>query len=481
MQGEYRPITISLMAAMALVSYNNLSVTAALPNIGDSLGSVGLLPWIITIELLTSAVAVLAIGPLVDSFGVQQVFRISLTGFVVASVACAFAPSMVVLIIFRAVQGVTAGGVMGATIACIGLAYVASVRPAVFAANSAIWGIMGVAGPAIAAGLVTLFDWRSIFLIAIPIGGVAAAIGWNRLPGQRPDTEQRDFDRTGLGLVAVVATALLAAASTRSVWAVAGLAVAVGVGAMYVAHSKRIDAPVVHLHHLTGRRWRNVHITSSFAVACTSGASAFLPVYLKGSGLATQSQAAFSVLFMVTGWSIAAWTSSRMQRRMHAATVVRIGSTMLIASMIAATLLVLFRLPVPLLLGCFVLVGGGVGTVSTAGLSLMQGRARASEMGRVSSAHQFLRSLGFAYGAAIAGLVLFVVVERRIDDLEIVRKLLGDGEVVVSPDTFDALHQGYLTSLAVTTGFALITSVSARRLVRAIGTELDEPENAHSS
>ena len=60
--GGRRPTVIALMSLIAIASYNNLSAAAALPDIGDDLGNIGLLPWVITLELLTSAVAVLAAG-----------------------------------------------------------------------------------------------------------------------------------------------------------------------------------------------------------------------------------------------------------------------------------------------------------------------------------------------------------------------------------------------------------------------------------
>ena len=70
-------------------------------------------------------------------------------------------------------------------------------------------------------------------------------------------------------------------------------------------------------------------------------------------------------------------------------------------------------------------VGWGIGTITTSNLALLQSHASAAEMGRVSSAHHFIRSLGFAYGAAIAGLVMFWVVDRRTGNAELIRDLLS--------------------------------------------------------
>ncbi len=467
--GANRPLTISLMAAIALVSYNNLSVTAALPDIGDDLGSVSLLPWIITAELLAAAVAVLAIGPSVDGQGVRRVFRVAMLVFVGCSVLCAAAPSMLVLIVFRIGQGMASGGVIGSAISSIGLAYEPSLRPRVYAMTSAVWGVMGVGGPAIAAGLISLFGWRSIFTVTVPIGLIATAIGWNRLPDRREGTTAAAFDRLGLVQVTVITVGLLMAASTPSLWAVAWFAVAALFALAYVRHHGRVDAPVVRLDHLTGRRWRYLHITATLAVAGGTGASAYLPLYLRGARGASASQAAFSVLFLVIGWSCAAFAASKLQERIHAAHVVLLGTVLLISATSLATIVTALELHVAFLLVLFFFVGTGIGSITTSGLALLQGRARPEEMGRVSSAHQFVRSLGFAYGAAIGGLVLLFVVDLRIGDVEAIRDLLGGDDVTLDVAAVDALQTGYVWSLGVTAAFTAISVASAVKLVRSIG------------
>ena len=81
--------------------------------------------------------------------------------------------------------------------------------------------------------------------------------------------------------------------------------------------------------------------------------------------------------------------------------------------------------PIPWVLATASCVGWGIGTITTSNLALLQSHASAAEMGRVSSAHHFIRSLGFAYGAAIAGLVMFWVVDRRTGNAELIRDLLS--------------------------------------------------------
>ena len=148
---ENRGLTISVMATIGIIAYSNLGLTAALPEIGNDLGDVALLPWTITGELLMSGVAVLAAGPIVDGLGTRRVFRWSVVGLMATSALCGLAPTMLLLVIARALQGISIGMLLTAAMAAIGLSYPAHQRARVFALNSTVWGVMSVAGPSIAA------------------------------------------------------------------------------------------------------------------------------------------------------------------------------------------------------------------------------------------------------------------------------------------------------------------------------------------
>ncbi len=469
MSADYRPVTLSILAATALVSYNNLSVSAASPEIGADLGSVGLLPWVITAELLATAIAVLGIGPTVDGSGVRLVFRISMVSFVISSLLCAIATSMTMLIVFRVGQGLAAGGVVGSTVASIGLAYEPEARPKMYAAASGVWGVMGVGGPAIAAVLISVAGWRSIFTVTIPVGLAAAAIGWRRLPGKREGTTATPFDNTGFLVVAALTICLLIAASTTNRLAFAWLLGVAVLGAIYVWHARRIEAPVVRLYHLTGRRWRHVHLTSALAVAGGTGASAYLPLYLRAARGASASGAAFSVLFLVFGWTAGAFAASKLQERMDAAYVVRGGTRVLAVSVAVSAVVVWLEWSLVFPLGSTLFAGLGIGAISTSGLAILQGRAQPEEMGRVSAAHQFLRALGWAYGAAIGGLVLFGVVASRIGDIETVRDLLSSDDIALDSAAVDAVQAGYVWAVIVTGAITAACLASARQLVKNIG------------
>lgn len=462
---KYRAASLALMSAVAMASYNNLSVTAALPDIGDDLGRVALLPWVVTVELVAAAVAVLAVGPYIDGAGARRAFRITVVAFLAASAMCAAAPTLELLVAARVLQGLGSGALIGTALTSIGLVFDDAVRPWAYALMSSVWGIMGIGGPALAAVLVSTLGWRAVFAANLPVAVGAAAVGWSRLPATARAAAE-PVDRRGLLVLSALTVVLLVATSYLEWYSIALVVLGVAVGALYVVHARRCRWPVVRLSHVTAGRWRYIHIVGVLAVSGGTGASVFLPLYLKAARGSSVAFAAFAVIWPTLGWSVAAWVSGKLQQHLRAQTVTVIGSWFMAVGAVWATVASGAEAPVPLLLAAFTCVGWGIGMISTASLALLQGRADLREMGRVSSAHHFIRSLGFAYGAAVAGLVMFWVVDRRTGDAELVRGLLSDAEPVVDGAVAAAVGGAYTWSLGVMALLSVLTVPAALALAR---------------
>ncbi len=462
---KYRAASLALMSAVAMASYNNLSVTAALPAIGDDLGRVALLPWVVTVELVAAAIAVLAIGPFIDGAGVRRAFRITVVAFLASSTMCAVVPSMELLIVARVLQGLASGALIGTALTSIGLVFDDAVRPWAYALMSSVWGIMGIGGPAVAAVLVSTMGWRAVFAANLPVAAVAAAVGWSRLPATARAASE-PFDRRGFLVLSALTVVLLVAMSYLEWYSIVLVAAGAVLVVLYVGHARRDRSPIVRLYHIAASRWRHIHLVGVLAVSGGTGASVFLPLYLKAARGSSVAFAAFAVVWPTLGWSVSAWVSGKLQQHLRAQTVTVIGSWFMAVGAVGATVAAGVEAPVAVLLAAFVCAGWGIGTVSTATLALLQGRADVQEMGRVSSAHHFIRSLGFAYGAAVAGLVMFWVVERRTGDAELVRGLLSETQAVVDSTVAGAVASAYTWSLGAMAVLSVLTVPAALALAR---------------
>ena len=468
---RHRPVMTGLISIIAIASYNNLAATAVLPAIGDDLGRINLLPWVITIELLTSAVAVLAAGPIVDSVGVRKTFRIAGIGFMITSIIVAAAPTMPTLIVARAAQGIFAGGVMTVATAGIGVAIPSVLRPRAFASISTVWGVMGVAGPAIAALLVAVSSWRAIFIVNIPVTAIALWVGWNALPDRHSAesteaTGSKRIDGVGLVLVAIITAAALSLTVATPLVVIAGAVVMGASVAIYRSWAKRTPEPILRLGHITAIRYRNVHITSMAVLAAGVGVNSLLPLYIRGVRQESTTVAAFSVLYMTVGWTAGAWIASQLQDRWRGETVSFLGSIIAFPSTVAVAAVIHIDAALPIVYLMFAWMGLGVGTITSTGAALLQNRTEMAEMGRLNGAHQFLRTISFTIGIAAVAAITLAVVNHRVGDVEAVRDLLSDKPKVVPAGLVSALSDGYAWASTAAAAIAAITVPAALHLFR---------------
>ena len=112
LRSERGPILLSVMLATALVAIDSTILATAVPSIVADLGGFSQFPWLFSIYLLAQAVSVPLYGKFADIVGRKPMMLLGIAIFLVASILCGFAWSMVALIVFRALQGLGAGAVL---------------------------------------------------------------------------------------------------------------------------------------------------------------------------------------------------------------------------------------------------------------------------------------------------------------------------------------------------------------------------------
>lgn len=459
----YLRVTLANLTIVAIAAFDGLALVAALPSIADDLGGVALLPWVITAFLATSAVAGITAGPIIDAVGVRRTFRATGVWFLLSSAAAAAAPNMELLVAARALQGIGGGLVISVALTAVGLAYPQRLRARAFAANSMVWGTLGFGGPVITAGLLAVAGWRMIFVVQLPITALALVAGWRTLPSTRDKPQRIVMDVRGIALiVGLVASSLFAVAEVGARWPLAalGAALAVAFAAAFWANSGRADGPLVSRPHITRFPLKRIHLTSGLVLIAGLAADNYLPLYMQTTRGRSESFAAFSVLFLTVGWSSAAFVVSRLLERWREADAILLGAVLMIPAVIGAGFGVALTWPISLIFAAFFVMGASIGFVSTSGLTLLQASADDSEMGRVNSAHQFIRTIGITYGVAVGGAILLFVVGNQVGDVEVVRDVLGGEDVIASGDTLDAIRDGLVWVLGFS-GLAGVGCIAA--------------------
>lgn len=182
-------------------------VNVALPSIQADLSATpSQLEWIVSGYVLAFAVVLITTGRLGDLYGRKRVFLIGVAGFTAASAVAGLAPSAEVLVLSRIVQGLFAATMVPQVLSIIQVLYSPRERAAVLGAFGAVTGSAAVAGPLLG-GVLTTYDvlgleWRSIFVINIPVGVVLLVAGAALIPESTAKDQVR-LDLRGAALVSV--------------------------------------------------------------------------------------------------------------------------------------------------------------------------------------------------------------------------------------------------------------------------------------
>ncbi len=178
---ENRIKTIALMgmcSALFMTVTDDTVLNIALPQIQASLGTdVSGLQWILNAYTLPAASLVLTSGTLGDSYGRKRVFLTGVLIFIIASIICAFAPNLPILIAGRIIQGIGAAALVPNSLAIVSDTFPQpKEKTQAIAIWSAVSGIALISGPVIGGILVDVFGWQSTFLMNVPFGVMAWVI-----------------------------------------------------------------------------------------------------------------------------------------------------------------------------------------------------------------------------------------------------------------------------------------------------------------
>ena len=442
----YLPVTIANLTVVAAVGFGGLALVAGLSTIAEDLGNVRLLPWVFTGYYATGAIAVVVAGPVIDAVGVRRTFRLTGIWLFATTTAAALAPSMATLVLARTLQGLGVGLVFAVSTATVGLGYPHQLRPRAFAAQSVVFGVTGLGGPALAGVMLAAGGWRVVFLAQLPVIAIALASGWATLPTTLERPTRIRIDWRGIWLLALVVGFSLTAVSQVGVrWWAAGASIALSgvVAKVYWKYAGLADAPVLAREHLTRFPVKWVHATSGMMIFIVVGSDNFLPLYVQTTRGRSVELAAFTLVFGAVGWTLGSLAYSRLLIGWRESEVIRFGCWLVIPFLgLAGTTVVLTDWPLLVLYGALTFVGVSVGLVTTAGLTLLQASGDQAEMGRLSAAHEFVRSLATMYGVALVGAILLLVVDVQVGDVDAVRDVISGKDIVLASETNDAIRYG---------------------------------------
>jgi multidrug resistance protein len=240
-----------LMLVLFLVSLDQTIVGTAMPRVIAELQGFALYAWVTTAYLLAETTVIPIVGKLGDQYGRKWLTVAGVAVFLVGSILCGVAGSMLQLIVFRGLQGLGGGMLLATTFALIADIFPDPTQRAKYQGMFfAVFGLSSVIGPVLGGAITDALGWRWIFYVNLPIGLFALAV----LPRVLPQTQRQgrgSVDYLGAIVVTLAIVALLLALSwvgQGRPWSapevVGGLLVALVLGALLcrssAAHPSRL-------------------------------------------------------------------------------------------------------------------------------------------------------------------------------------------------------------------------------------------------
>jgi EmrB/QacA subfamily drug resistance transporter len=411
-----RPLILAAcMAASFMAAVEATIMATAMPSIAEALGGVGLVAWMFSAYMLAQAATIPLYGRLADIYGRRRVFFAGAGLFLLGSLLCGFSRSMAQLVVFRALQGLGAGGVQPIANTIVGDIYSPVERARVQGMLSAVFGVSAVIGPSLGAVMVQYGAWPVVFWVNLPIGAAAVAMIALFLP-EHGQSRPRLIDCRGSLLLVLAVSALMLllvqGADLDRFAQAAVIAVLLAASCGLFLHERRIAEPMLPLE-----LWRNGVIVVSSAGSLVTGTlmmgvTAYLPAYVQGVMGRGADVSAIILAAMSVVWVLGSATAGLCLPHMTYRRIATLGGMALVAG--AAILLGMTPLRGPAWAAAgAVLIGIGMGFCNTTFMVSVQTSVGWRQRGAATSSTMFLRFLGQSLGAALFGAVLEVSLPAR--------------------------------------------------------------------
>jgi EmrB/QacA subfamily drug resistance transporter len=411
--GRILAIYAGLMVTLALAALDQTIVATALPRIVGDLGGITQYSWVFTAYMLTSTVTVPLYGKLGDVYGRKRLFLFSIVVFLIGSALCGAAQSMTQLVIFRAVQGIGAGGLFPLSLAVIGNIVPPRDRGRWQGLIGAVFAAASIVGPAVGGFIVDNTTWRWVFFVNLPVGGLALLVISLTMPSRIAEHTEHAIDWLGAGILAAGTGSLLLGlvwGGRQYGWGsghvILALAAAAVLLVFFVLVERRAAEPILPFDVL-----RNPIVAGS--VACMAlvgmamfGTISYVPLFVQGV-IGTSATSSGVVL---TPMILGAVCTSILTGQLVSRTGRYRWNAVLGPVVLTGAMLLLWRMNVSTTNGeaarNMVIAGIGIGSMMQVFVLSVQNAVPLSRIGSATALTQFGRQMGATLGVTVMGVLV---------------------------------------------------------------------------
>jgi EmrB/QacA subfamily drug resistance transporter len=408
---ERQLVTGAILLGMFLAALEATAVATAVPTAVGELGGVSHYSWVFSAYLLTSTTTVPLFGKLADLYGRKRIYQVSVAIFLLGSALSGLSHTFAQLVIFRAIQGLGAGGVMPVAITITGDIYTLEERGRIQGIFSGVWALSSLVGPLLGGLITDALSWRWIFYLNVPFGLISS---WMLQRWMKEETPRRQHKLDVLGtvsLTAAVTLLLLALLEGPSVWGwgdvrtLGLLAGSVACLAVFFWQERRAPEPMLPLDLFKNRLIAVSSVGNTLLGAMLFALTAYVPMFGQGVLGGTAVDAGTILAPILIGWPIASAIAGRVLMRVSYRPMAVSGGVLIVGGglLLARAGLATGRFEVMM---AMMITGLGLGFVSMPYLLGVQNAVPWNRRGVATSSVQFFRNIGGALGVAALGALL---------------------------------------------------------------------------
>jgi len=322
-------LSICFAALILPLSFSGGAV--ATPAIGRDLGGTPVaLTWVTNAFMLSFGSCLMAAGTLADTFGRKRVFLGGVALFVTVSVCLGLAPSVLLLDLLRAVQGIAAAAALSGGTAALAQEFEGQARTRAFSLLGTTFGVGLAFGPILAGALIETLGWRAVFMSSAVVGALALVLGAPRL------RESRDPDAVGLdwpGTITFTGTLSLftfgviqaPASGWTSPTVIALLVGAALLLAAFIVIETRVTRPMLDLSLFRIPRFVGVQVLPMATTCCYVILLVLLPLRFIGIEGYSEIDAGWLMIWLSAPMLIVPFTAATLTRWLSAGLVSAVG------------------------------------------------------------------------------------------------------------------------------------------------------------
>lgn len=311
-----RLVLLATILGSSMAFIDGTVVNVALPTLQRDFDATAAgVQWVVQAYSLFLAALILVGGSLGDRYGRRRIFSIGVVVFTIASVSCGAAPTLEVLVVSRALQGIGGALLVPGSLAIITATFPEAERGRAIGTWSGFTAITTAIGPVLGGWMVEHLSWRSVFLMNVPLAVVVLLVTLRYLPESRDEDAAARLDWVGAGIVTVVLGTLIYGLTEAAVSGFSDplvlllLAVSAVAAIAFIIVEQRVSNPMVPLSLFRSRTFAGTNLLTLLLYAALSGALYFFPFNLiqvqgySSTGAGAAMLPLILLLFVLSRWA----------------------------------------------------------------------------------------------------------------------------------------------------------------------------------